>query len=70
VADQGVRQIDGQITGIEQAEAEVLLLTVEDELLAIPAETQEEMKARTNWGDILSTPRSPETANSPPPGKQ
>ena len=36
----------------------------------VPVQTQDEMKARTNWGDILSTPRSPETANTPPPGQQ
>ena len=36
----------------------------------VPAETQREMEARTDWGDMLSSPRPPETANNPPPGKQ
>jgi len=36
----------------------------------IPAETESEMKQRTSWGDMLSQPRRPETAASPPPGKQ
>jgi NodT family efflux transporter outer membrane factor (OMF) lipoprotein len=36
----------------------------------VPAETQREMEARTNWGRVLSSPRPPETANNPPPGKQ
>lgn len=35
----------------------------------IPAETENEMKQRTSWGDMLSQPRRPETAASPPPGK-
>ncbi|HMF41998.1 MAG TPA: efflux transporter outer membrane subunit [Polyangia bacterium] len=36
----------------------------------VPVETQEEMKQRTWWGEVLSKPRSPETANTPPAGKQ
>jgi len=36
----------------------------------VPAETQHQMEARTNWGSVLSSPRPPETANNPPPGKQ
>jgi len=36
----------------------------------IPAETENEMKQRTSWGDMLSQPRRAETAASPPPGKQ
>jgi NodT family efflux transporter outer membrane factor (OMF) lipoprotein len=36
----------------------------------IPAETESEMKQRTGWGDLLSQPRRPETAASPPPGRQ
>jgi NodT family efflux transporter outer membrane factor (OMF) lipoprotein len=36
----------------------------------VPAATQREMEARTNWGGVLSKPRPPETANNPPPGKQ
>jgi NodT family efflux transporter outer membrane factor (OMF) lipoprotein len=35
----------------------------------VPERTQMEMKERTNWGDMLSQPRSPETKN-PPPGKR
>jgi len=37
----------------------------------VPVETQQEMKQRTWWGEVLSQPRPPETtASSPPPGKQ
>jgi outer membrane protein TolC len=32
----------------------------------VPEATQNEMKARTNWGDILSQPRSPESSEPPP----
>jgi NodT family efflux transporter outer membrane factor (OMF) lipoprotein len=32
----------------------------------VPAEMQAEMKQRTNWGDLLSEPRPPETATNPP----
>jgi NodT family efflux transporter outer membrane factor (OMF) lipoprotein len=35
----------------------------------VPVETQQEMKQRTWWGDVLSQPRAPET-NNPPAGKQ
>jgi outer membrane protein TolC len=35
----------------------------------VPATTQAEMQARTNWGDVLSEPRKPETQQSPPPAK-
>jgi NodT family efflux transporter outer membrane factor (OMF) lipoprotein len=35
----------------------------------VPDGTQAEMKARTNWGDLLSEPRAPETQQSPPPAK-
>ncbi len=31
----------------------------------VPAETQREMKERTNWGDLLSQPRAPETTENP-----
>jgi outer membrane protein TolC len=34
----------------------------------VPEATQNEMKARTNWGDILSQPRSPESSEPPPAG--
>ena len=34
----------------------------------VPEPTQQEMKERTNWGDMLSTPGPPETKRSPPPG--
>ena len=34
----------------------------------VPEATQSEMKARTNWGDILSQPRSPESSEPPPAG--
>ena len=34
----------------------------------VPEATQKEMKARTNWGDMLSQPRSPETSEPPPAG--
>ena len=34
----------------------------------VPVPMQQEMKERTNWGDLLSEPRKPETKN-PPPGK-
>ena len=33
-------------------------------------QAQSEMKQRTYWGDVLTQPRKPETANKPPPGKQ
>jgi len=37
----------------------------------VPEPTQQEMKQRTWWGDVLAAPRSPETTNPPPPqGKQ
>jgi len=37
----------------------------------VPAPTQQEMKQRTWWGDVLAEPRSPETTTNPPPqGKQ
>ena len=36
----------------------------------VPAETRHQMEARTNWGRVLTSPRPPETANNPPPGKQ
>ncbi|MFL5349198.1 MAG: efflux transporter outer membrane subunit [Hyalangium sp.] len=35
----------------------------------VSEKTQGEMKDRTDWGDLLSQPRAPETKN-PPPGKQ
>jgi NodT family efflux transporter outer membrane factor (OMF) lipoprotein len=35
----------------------------------IPVETENEMKQRTSWGSLLTQPRRPETAASPPPGK-
>jgi NodT family efflux transporter outer membrane factor (OMF) lipoprotein len=35
----------------------------------VPVRMQQEMKDRTNWGDLLSEPRKPEKKN-PPPGKQ
>jgi outer membrane protein TolC len=31
----------------------------------IPEETQREMSERTNWGDLLSQPRAPETTQNP-----
>jgi NodT family efflux transporter outer membrane factor (OMF) lipoprotein len=31
----------------------------------VPAETQQEMEARTGWGDMLTTPRGPEKASAP-----
>jgi NodT family efflux transporter outer membrane factor (OMF) lipoprotein len=34
----------------------------------VPETTQNEMKARTNWGDILSQPRSPESSQPAPAG--
>ncbi len=33
----------------------------------VPPETQTEMKARTDWGDMLSQPRKPEAADNPTP---
>jgi len=37
----------------------------------VPVDTQEEMKQRTWWGEVLSQPRAPEkTPNNPPSGKQ
>ncbi|XXF75206.1 efflux transporter outer membrane subunit [Myxococcaceae bacterium GXIMD 01537] len=33
----------------------------------VPEQMQREMKERTNWGDLLSEPRKPETRPSPPP---
>lgn len=35
----------------------------------IPTRTQSEMRDRTDWGDILTEPRSPETNSNPKPGK-
>ena len=35
----------------------------------VPESTRDEMKERTNWGDMLSQPRAPETRTSPPPAK-
>jgi NodT family efflux transporter outer membrane factor (OMF) lipoprotein len=35
----------------------------------VPDATQAEMKARTNWGDVLSEPRKPEKTQNPPPAK-
>jgi NodT family efflux transporter outer membrane factor (OMF) lipoprotein len=35
----------------------------------VPAETQNEMRQRTNWGDYLSQPRKQETAANPSPEK-
>jgi outer membrane protein TolC len=35
----------------------------------VPEPMQKEMKDRTDWGDLLSEPRSPETKH-PPPGGQ
>lgn len=35
----------------------------------IPEKTQAEMRARTNWGDLLSQPRAPEASKSGPPVK-
>jgi NodT family efflux transporter outer membrane factor (OMF) lipoprotein len=32
----------------------------------VPEATQREMKERTNWGDLLSQPRAPETRKKPP----
>jgi NodT family efflux transporter outer membrane factor (OMF) lipoprotein len=37
---------------------------------AVPEAMQAEMKARTNWGDMLGEPRTPETTNRPTPAKQ
>jgi outer membrane protein TolC len=34
----------------------------------VPTPTQHEMKARTNWGDMLSQPRAIETTANPRPG--
>ena len=34
----------------------------------VPESTQIEMKERTNWGDMLTQPRKPETKQYPPPG--
>jgi outer membrane protein TolC len=36
----------------------------------VPVETESEMKSRTYWGDTLSQPRPPESANNTPPGGQ
>src|SRR5262249_46338070 len=37
----------------------------------VPVETQQEMKQRTWWGEVLSQPREPEKATTnPPAGKQ
>jgi NodT family efflux transporter outer membrane factor (OMF) lipoprotein len=36
----------------------------------VPVETQQEMKQRTWWGEVMSQPRAPETTNHPPAGKQ
>jgi NodT family efflux transporter outer membrane factor (OMF) lipoprotein len=36
----------------------------------VTEQAQSEMKQRTYWGDVLTQPRSPETSNKPPPGKQ
>jgi outer membrane protein TolC len=36
----------------------------------VPVETQNEMKARTYWGDTLSQPRAPEAASSPQAAKK
>jgi NodT family efflux transporter outer membrane factor (OMF) lipoprotein len=37
----------------------------------VPVETQQEMKQRTWWGEVLSRPRAPETTSiNPPAGKQ
>jgi NodT family efflux transporter outer membrane factor (OMF) lipoprotein len=33
----------------------------------VPESMQNEMKARTNWGDLLSEPRAPETKQNPSP---
>jgi len=33
----------------------------------VPATTQDEMRARTNWGDVLSEPRKPETKQNQTP---
>jgi hypothetical protein len=30
----------------------------------VPTETQREMKQRTNWGDLLSQPRAPQTTEN------
>jgi hypothetical protein len=35
----------------------------------VPEATQAEMRARTNWGEVLSEPRRPETNQNPPPAK-
>jgi NodT family efflux transporter outer membrane factor (OMF) lipoprotein len=35
----------------------------------VPEETQREMKARTDWGDMLSPPTTPETKNTASAGK-
>jgi NodT family efflux transporter outer membrane factor (OMF) lipoprotein len=34
----------------------------------VPEQMQREMKERTNWGDMLSTPEAPAPTQSPPPG--
>jgi len=36
----------------------------------VTEQAQSEMQQRTYWGDVLTQPRKPETANKPPPGKQ
>jgi len=36
----------------------------------VPANTQREMADRTDWGDLLSQPRAPESKLNPPPAKQ
>ena len=36
----------------------------------VPEPMQREMKDRTDWGDILSEPRSPETTQNPPQGRR
>lgn len=35
----------------------------------VPERTQYEMRQRTDWGDMLSEPRAPETEKTPPTGK-
>jgi NodT family efflux transporter outer membrane factor (OMF) lipoprotein len=36
----------------------------------VPVPTQDEMRQRTNWGDLLSVPRKPELVEDPPPAKR
>jgi NodT family efflux transporter outer membrane factor (OMF) lipoprotein len=36
----------------------------------VPARTQDEMKKRTDWGDLLSEPSRPEAKGKPRPGRQ